>query len=295
MNIVLDQDVLKALGAALVLSVVMAYMAYRQGYYSLAKESKNLPLVDVSFGECLGAFLAFVVAQVAIVPIGIFTLLAINYGTSFPRLDDLPLSLKAWINVLSIISGGIFLILYVLAVKEKDFKLFFGKKSLALSNLGFGILSWIVSYPGFFLLSLALSSFFKVVFGVHPEEQVAIKHLKSTFEYPLPFSLTLIALLTVVPVTEELLFRGFLQNALRKKLGIKASIAIASLVFALFHFSFSQGIYNLELLPLLFYLSCYLGFCYERQKSLWAPIGLHALFNLFNVVFIVQSTTSKGL
>lgn len=290
MDVALYQDTFTSLAVTFMLWAITTYVAYSLGYYSLLKKNTTTPFISISLMECVGAFLSFIVAQVVIVPIAIFLLLIFNFGSEFPRIDSLPLSLKVWINVFSILSGGIFLIFYALAVKGKEWKLFFGKSSLAFSHFIFGFVSWVVCYPGFLLLTVLLDIILRNIFGFDPaEEQVAIRHLKATFQYPLPFSLTLIAVLTVVPLTEELLFRGFLQNVLRKKFDSKVSIVIASLVFTFFHFSLTQGVYNLKLLPLLFYLSCYLGFCYERQNSLWAPIALHSLFNLLNVALIINS------
>jgi uncharacterized protein len=68
------------------------------------------------------------------------------------------------------------------------------------------------------------------------------------------------------------------------------SILLASLIFAFFHFSYSQGIDNIEVITSLFVFSCFLGFVYERQQSLWASVGLHALFNAISVVLIVLET-----
>ena len=63
---------------------------------------------------------------------------------------------------------------------------------------------------------------------------------------------------------------------------------IASLIFAAFHFSTSQGLNNIELLVSLFVLSCFLGFLYERQESLLASMALHATFNAISILAILE-------
>jgi membrane protease YdiL (CAAX protease family) len=118
-------------------------------------------------------------------------------------------------------------------------------------------------------------------------EQVAVQQLKLiTHSEPLLISM-MITIIGIVPILEELLFRGFLQSWLREKLSMWLAIPIASLLFAVVHFSKDQGLDNLELIASLFVLSCFLGYLFERQKSLWASIGLHSGFNLISAFMII--------
>ena len=80
----------------------------------------------------------------------------------------------------------------------------------------------------------------------------------------------------VVPVFEELLFRGFLQTSLRSVSGRPWTAIIAtSIFFAILH----PATHTLAL----FMLSCGLGYAYERSGSLTRPILMHVLFNGVNV------------
>ena len=82
----------------------------------------------------------------------------------------------------------------------------------------------------------------------------------------------------LVPVFEELLFRGMLQTMIRS-LVVKPwiSIAIVSLVFSMIHSSPAHW-------PALFVLSMCLGYSYEKSGSLFRPIFIHALFNTSSVL-----------
>jgi membrane protease YdiL (CAAX protease family) len=81
----------------------------------------------------------------------------------------------------------------------------------------------------------------------------------------------------VVPVFEELLFRGFLQTSLRSVSGKPwVGIVLTSLFFSVLH--------PPTHIPALFMLSCGLGYAYERSGSLFRPILMHVFFNGFNVV-----------
>lgn len=79
------------------------------------------------------------------------------------------------------------------------------------------------------------------------------------------------------PVTEELIFRGCVYGVCRKFAGRLAAMFFTSVVFALIH-----G--HLTSLPALFVLAVALTLVYEKTGSLWAPIGLHALFNGLTVI-----------
>ncbi len=79
------------------------------------------------------------------------------------------------------------------------------------------------------------------------------------------------------PIAEELIFRGCVYGVCRKFAGRLAAMFFTSVVFALIH-----G--HLASLPGLFVLSIALTLVYEKTGSLWAPIGLHALFNGLTVL-----------
>ncbi|MHC4292239.1 MAG: CPBP family glutamic-type intramembrane protease [Planctomycetota bacterium] len=88
----------------------------------------------------------------------------------------------------------------------------------------------------------------------------------------------------IVPVFEELLFRGFLQTSLRSVSGKPwAAIVITSLFFSILH--------PPTHIPALFLLSCGMGYAYERSGSLFRPILMHIFFNGFNVVVAIWQSS----
>jgi membrane protease YdiL (CAAX protease family) len=92
----------------------------------------------------------------------------------------------------------------------------------------------------------------------------------------------------IVPVLEELLFRGFLQGAFRRFFSVRTAILFSSFIFALFHFSLGQGVNNMTILVSLFILSLFLGFLKERQGNLWGSIAMHMTFNAISVAMILN-------
>lgn len=110
-------------------------------------------------------------------------------------------------------------------------------------------------------------------------EQLVTTQLKIVTHSPLLFSIAFIFTAGVIPMLEEILFRGLLQNMLADYLSPKKAIVIASLIFAGCHYSPSQGAYNAPLLCSLFVTSLFLGIIYMRYNSLWASIGMHGAVN----------------
>ena len=76
----------------------------------------------------------------------------------------------------------------------------------------------------------------------------------------------------IVPIFEEMLFRGFLQTALRSLTRSPwAAIGLTSVLFSILH----PPTHILAL----FFLSCGLGYAYERSGSLFRCILMHIFFN----------------
>ncbi len=79
----------------------------------------------------------------------------------------------------------------------------------------------------------------------------------------------------IVPIAEELLFRGVCFRALRGAFSIRAAIVLQALLFAGFHGNMLQVLY-------VFPVAIVLGLVYEWSGSLVAPILLHIAFNSAN-------------
>jgi membrane protease YdiL (CAAX protease family) len=88
----------------------------------------------------------------------------------------------------------------------------------------------------------------------------------------------LVPMFTLGPLAEELFFRGFLYNALRRWMTPLLAVAIQGLVFALAHYGspFAQGAGSLAVV---FFVGIVLVGVYEWRKTLWASIALHSLYN----------------
>lgn len=86
------------------------------------------------------------------------------------------------------------------------------------------------------------------------------------------FALLFVLLVIITPLAEEIVFRGFLYQLLRKHLPVPAAAGMSALGFAAVH-----GI--APLLPWLFFMGVVYALIVERTKSLWSSIILHSMSN----------------
>lgn len=84
--------------------------------------------------------------------------------------------------------------------------------------------------------------------------------------------LRILVLVVVAPVVEEVVFRGTLYAALRKRRGLWPALLISSVVFAISH----GALFNF---PKHLVIGGMLAYVYERKRSLRIPMLLHALWN----------------
>jgi membrane protease YdiL (CAAX protease family) len=184
-------------------------------------------------------------------------------------------------------------LLFLFCKKQKDRASMFGiwkqknSPSSIAKDISIGIITWAVSFPFVLFASEIFEFFIYLAFGPQEYEQVAVQYLKMSVGSNVLFIIAIFTILIAAPIIEELLFRGFLLNYLRKFFGVKGAIFLSALAFSLFHFSFSQHLGNFPLVASLFTLALFLGYIYERQGSLFSSIALHMTFNVISTLRIL--------
>jgi membrane protease YdiL (CAAX protease family) len=122
--------------------------------------------------------------------------------------------------------------------------------------------------------------------SIFPQPRILRALLENFLDYQNAFDLALILLLAagIVPVCEEILFRGFLQSGLIRMLesGPKGIIASAVL-FAAFHLDPWRFLATLV-------LGLFLGFLTHRSGSLVPAVTAHALNNLMAIMLTDRGT-----
>lgn len=268
------------------------FIAWRNNYY-------RLPNFPVSFllpaRYTLTAFVIYLAGTATIAPLLYLAIVYFREGSLAHSLSlhHLPAFYQTLLQMLFITLLFFVFVFYLFSLpKEVVSYLFSGNpKGKIFDNLWknwqLGALTWMLSYPLVVFIGLIINALLESFFGKQEVHQVAVDQLKKTIDTPLLFSSLSFLVIFIVPFLEELLFRGFLQTYLRQKWGSIKSIFVSALFFAFFHFSKRQSLGNIELIVSLFILGSYLGFLYERQRTLWAPIGLHMTFNAISVIAII--------
>ncbi len=189
-----------------------------------------------------------------------------------------------------LLSGSLLVLAFLYLPKETLGKILGFKKNI-LKSIAIGILAWLIIFPFIFLLSQIIDSLLAYFFKIkNLPNQLAVEYMKNALKSPSTFILALFSTLVFAPLVEEYLFRGLLQNFLKSYISVSKAILVSSFIFALFHFAPGQKAANLTIVSCLFIFSLVLGFLYEKYKTLWAPIVLHATFNFLSILNLLFFT-----
>lgn len=162
---------------------------------------------------------------------------------------------------------------------------------LAIKALGFRsfsaprALSWIV---GLLLLVFAVNILYSYLIttfhlNLQTNDQVILAHSK---EAPLTTYATLLAAVLIAPFCEEIFFRGFVFQGLRRSMPVSWAIVLSALLFAVAHAD--PGSF-----AVLFAIGIALAILRWRTKSIWPGMLLHMLNNGLGALIIVL--TMQGI
>ena len=109
----------------------------------------------------------------------------------------------------------------------------------------------------------------------------AIRELKPNT--PLEFAVTLAGLCLLVPLAEEVIFRGLIQQVFTRNMGPLVAVGLAGAIFGAVHL-------NAHLLISITVFGWYLGWVYYATGNLTYTIAAHAVFNTAALVQLTWST-----
>lgn len=143
------------------------------------------------------------------------------------------------------------------------------------NNKKIGIYELLYSYA----IGLTAGTGISLLISILPIDNI-IGSYESTSELLLngKFIQLFIVLGIVVPLTEEVIYRGIIFNRIKKYLDANKAIIISSLLFGLFHLNLMQGLYA-------FIIGLIMGYMYYKFENIWAPIVLHMAINQLTVIF----------
>ena len=137
--------------------------------------------------------------------------------------------------------------------------------------LGFGFAGYFAFIPVYFLFCIIKDFFFD------DESQKVVQELFLNPELR-HSPVILICIGFLIPLYEEVLFRGFLLGGLLYFVKGWGSIVISAVVFALAH--------ELQAMIPIFSLGLLLGYLRERTGSIWPAVAIHAFHNTLMVLII---------
>ena len=126
-----------------------------------------------------------------------------------------------------------------------------------------------------FIVDFALRSL-----GIEPEQQDIINNILSEDSLGVLAFMIFFGMLAA-PIVEELLFRGFLQSAVRITCNKMQTVLISGFVFALIH-------WNAHVFLQIFILGLMLAYLFEITGSLVAPLTVHICHNTTTLVFLLS-------
>jgi membrane protease YdiL (CAAX protease family) len=211
-----------------------------------------------------------------------FSLVSISLGGE----SKLQTSQNAFFNNFIILTGGLTSIGVILFVTRAFFAR--GLKGFGLNpttiykDLPASFIYLLAVWP-LIVAALTATSYIGNLFTDGQYQLKPHQELELISEFPLLHLQILIFVVTVivVPMLEEMLFRGLLQTTIRSFLRIKQSAWVAIIATSVFFVSMHI---DMSHWPALFILSMALGYSYEKSNSLFRPIFIHALFNATSVI-----------
>jgi uncharacterized protein len=126
---------------------------------------------------------------------------------------------------------------------------------------------------------LVLTSIYTVL--VDPPSEQLPSGLEDADQNVLLAVATGMLLIVVAPLAEEVFFRGFLYQAFRNSFGVLPGALLSALIFGAIHLEFFK-------LVQLAILGVILALLFEKTRSLWSPIILHAVNNTLAYIYLLS-------
>ena len=171
--------------------------------------------------------------------------------------------------------SNLYLLLLILVYLTYKDSIFTNNVQIYWRKLGTNCVKRIIyTWPLFFILSV----FSTKAFNDFAEQNIVLKI--RVMEYSAELILTLVMVIIVSPVIEEIYFRKIIYGVLKKYIGMFWACGITSVIFATIHM-------NLHAFPVLFFLGIVLNCFYENDGTLISPIIFHSLFNTIMIILIL--------
>lgn len=180
--------------------------------------------------------------------------------------------------------GAVCLVLYLRLIRGVNPVSALGLGRLRMGAiLKFGSITAIIVFFAAQLMNWVMYQFLMGEAPPTETDQPLVQVFKNAYQSSLRLAIFLMCGV-LIPVTEELLYRGFIYGITKYLAGPWPAMVFSAILFSLAH-------QNLMAAVPLFALGLGFAFSYERTRCLWVPILAHALFNTWNLIALIWSTT----
>lgn len=166
-------------------------------------------------------------------------------------------------------------ILWYLIVNRYELRKILTKLKLTSENIDIAFLWGIIATILIFLIFFVIE-FLLIYLGFNPEDLGNIQDLEKLFT---PASL--LFLVSIQPIAEEIFFRGFLLDKIESFAGQYFAIFSTAVLFGIAHMSYGK------LYPVLFpiIMGILLAYVVIKTRNIYASIFAHILFNVTSFIF----------
>lgn len=149
--------------------------------------------------------------------------------------------------------------------------------NLHTKNIHIAFLWAILTVFAAFSILLILGAIMNLL-GVNIEDSSNIQNLEMFFSIP-----TILFLITLQPIAEEIFFRGFILEKINSMYGKIPAIIISSILFGMAHLSYG----NIYPAMMIIFIGILLAVLVFKTKNLTAAIIAHVLFNLTSFLLYI--------
>jgi len=242
------------------------------------------------------ALIGLIIAFLIIIIIPLISYFGFFSSIQTVQIEKIPQNIRFIVEIIALLIQILILVivlfigvpwLWYLLVNKLSIKEMLNRIKLRFENLDiaffWAIITVIVGFGIFFTIGIIL-----LFFGFDPIETSNIPDIELIFSLP-----SIIILVVVQPVGEEIFFRGFLLDKINSLTGKETAILTTGILFGIAHLSYAKIFPAImtALLGILF------GYIVVKTKNLNTAIIAHILFNLTSVTFYVfgQSLNLESL
>ncbi|NLY18769.1 MAG: CPBP family intramembrane metalloprotease [Clostridiaceae bacterium] len=169
-----------------------------------------------------------------------------------------------------ILTFGLAWLIHVLFKRDFFERLYFNKTTVPLITAGF-----IIGLS----LQIPVSDFIETIkkINVMPDALMKYEKIMESMITGQSFILQVVTIGILIPILEEIIYRGLIFDQLRKNIPLTPALIIQALIFGIIHLNIVQSSYA-------FLLGILMGLALVRSGSILLPIAIHIGMNLSGVI-----------